>query len=85
MESGLDEEEDSDEDEDDFNRDDDEEGDLECFPDPDDPIICEILGEDLLALLEELDECFDDDDDDPDEDEECFEDEDEDPEELLDL
>ena len=57
-------------DDEDFNNDD--EGDLECFPD--DPIICEILGEDLLALLLECllldddddDECFDDDDDDPD-------------------
>ena len=47
-------------DDDDFNNDD--EGDLECFDpddDPDDPIICEMLGDDLLALLDdELDECF---------------------------
>ena len=45
-------------DDEDFNSD--EEGDLECFdPDEDDPIIWEMLGDDLLALLEdELDECF---------------------------
>ena len=40
----------------DFNKDD--EGDLECIPDDDDPIICEMLGEDLLALLDDdTEEC----------------------------
>lgn len=58
MDDELDEEEELE----DFNSDD--EGDLECFDDPEedddeDPIICEMLGDDLLALLDDEDECFD--------------------------
>ena len=48
----------SDEEEDDFNRDELDEGDLECLDEllELEPVICEMLGEDLLALL--LDECL---------------------------
>jgi len=57
----LDDELDDDEELEDFNSDD--EGDLECFDDPEeldeDPIICEMLGDDLLALLDDELECFD--------------------------
>ena len=51
----------SDEEEDDFNRDELDEGDLECFDElleELEPVICEMLGEDLLALLLLLDECL---------------------------
>ena len=50
----------SDEEEDDFNRDELDEGDLECLDEllELEPVICEMLGEDLLALLLELDECL---------------------------
>ena len=50
----------SDEEEDDFNRDELDEGDLECLDEllELEPVICEMLGEDLLALLLLLDECL---------------------------
>jgi len=44
----------SDEEEDDFNRDELDEGDLECLEElleELEPVICEMLGDDLLALL----------------------------------
>lgn len=51
--------EESDEEEDDFNRDELDEGDLECLDEllELEPVICEMLGEDLLALLLD-DECL---------------------------
>ena len=51
---------DSDVEEDDFNRDELDEGDLECLDEllELEPVICEMLGEDLLALLLLLDECL---------------------------
>ena len=50
----------SDVEEDDFNRDELDEGDLECLDEllELEPVICEMLGEDLLALLLLLDECL---------------------------
>ena len=54
--------EESDDEEDDFNKDELELGDLECFDElleELEPVICEMLGEDLLALLLLLDdECL---------------------------
>ena len=53
--------EESDDEEDDFNKDELELGDLECLDElleELEPVICEMLGEDLLALLLELDECL---------------------------
>ena len=49
----------SDEEEDDFNRDELDDGDLECLDEllELEPVICEMLGEDLLALLLD-DECL---------------------------